>query len=421
MGYLHIMMDLQIESEIWKQIIYKGVITNYEASTHGRIRNIKTKYILKQHKCLEGYCYTNLYINRLPKTLIVHPLIISTFKSNPKNLKHVNHIDMVRDNNHIDNLEWTTCSDNQKHAVKNNLNRKSIKKIIYQFSDSEKINIINIFPSVSETALALNIHIDTVMSNLTGKTRSKKYFFDYAIKRNVITDVNDLVDFEPVKNHPRYLIHRDGRVYSFRTKQFLKPILKKGYHHLSLNTIPYIVHRLVAMQYLPNPDNKEFVNHKDGNKINNHVNNLEWSSVSENTQHAIDTGLLNITRVINQYDAHGNFIKRHTSIVNAAKYIGVNIKNNSIIECLGHRQTHAYGFIWRYENDETPVEPICEMSLKLLVYRIMLLKNNIHIASFSSLKEMVKYTGLKESYIIDMYTNLKIVKEYQILYNYGLK
>ena len=94
-----------------------GVITNYEASTHGRIRNMKTKYILKQHKCLEGYCHTSLYINRLPKTLIVHPLIISTFKSNPKNLKHVNHIDMVRDNNHIDNLEWTTCSDNQKHAV----------------------------------------------------------------------------------------------------------------------------------------------------------------------------------------------------------------------------------------------------------------------------------------------------------------
>lgn len=305
--------------------------------------------------------------------------------------------------------------------VKNNLNRTSIKKIIYQFSEPEKINIINIFPSVSETALALNIHIDTVMSNLTGKTRSKKYFFDYAIKKNIITDINDLVDFEPVKNHPRYLIHRDGRIYSFRTKQFLKPILKNGYHHLSLNTIPCIVHRLVAIQYLPNPDNKEFVNHKDGNKINNHVDNLEWSSISENTQHAIDTGLLNITRIINQYDAHGNFIKRHTSIVNAAKYIGVNIKNNSINECLVHRQTHAYGFIWRHENDETPIEPICEMSLKLLVYRIIYIKNNIHIASFSSLKEMVEYTGLKESYIIDMYTNLKIVKEFQILCNYGLK
>ena len=51
----------------------------------------------------------------------------------------------------------------------------------------------------------------------------------------------------------------------------------------------------------------------------------------------------------------------------------------------------------------------------------MYINNNIHIASFSSLKEMVEYTGLKKSYIIDMYTNLNMVKEFQILCNYGLK
>ena len=54
------------------------------------------------------------------------------------------------------------------------------------------------------------------------------------------------------------------------------------------------LHRLIAKAFIPNPNNCEFVNHKDGNKANNCIDNLEWCNTSQNTKHAYDTGLIDI-------------------------------------------------------------------------------------------------------------------------------
>ncbi|AIF72098.1 HNH endonuclease [Bacillus phage Riley] len=72
-------------------------------------------------------------------------------------------------------------------------------------------------------------------------------------------------------------------------------INKQGYHHLGLRYKGkrkyYRVHRLVALAFIENPENKPEVNHKDGDKDNNTLSNLEWATTAENTQHAYDTGL----------------------------------------------------------------------------------------------------------------------------------
>ena len=91
----------------------------------------------------------------------------------------------------------------------------------------------------------------------------------------------------------------NGREY-YNKGVTLKSSNNKGYLQVRLykdngsRTIP--IHRLIATTYVPNPNNLPQVNHKDGNKKNNHYTNIEWCTPSENTQHAFDTGLATPTR-----------------------------------------------------------------------------------------------------------------------------
>lgn len=107
-------------------------------------------------------------------------------------------------------------------------------------------------------------------------------------------------DFIPAKGYEnRISISRDGRIFSLKTNKILKTtIFPNGYEVLCLmfqkpkrHTKTLYVHRLVAMTFIENQLNKTTVNHKDGNKKNNCVENLEWATQGENNQHAYDNRL----------------------------------------------------------------------------------------------------------------------------------
>ena len=93
-----------------------------------------------------------------------------------------------------------------------------------------------------------------------------------------------------------FWVSSDGKeVYLDSNKEEKLKLYKtgKGYYQISHHQELFYVHRIVAGAFIPNILDKPFINHIDGNKLNNDISNLEWVTASENTQHAYETGLMN--------------------------------------------------------------------------------------------------------------------------------
>lgn len=138
----------------------------------------------------------------------------------------------------------------------------------------------------------------------------------------------------------------------------LKPYLKNnGYLHVSLckngHCKLYSIHRLVATVFLNNPNNYTCVNHKDENKLNNSVENLEWCTNEYNYYYGIGCKKRKEnqqTKKIKQFDLNNRFINSYNSINEAARILNIRSCNISAV-CKGKRKT-AGNYIWKYEEKE---------------------------------------------------------------------
>lgn len=134
-----------------------------------------------------------------------------------------------------------------------------------------------------------------------------------------------------------------------KSHKLAKILTPYGYYRIGLNKNKnhknFFIHRLVAEAFIPNPHNYTIVNHIDGNKQNNKVQNLEWCSQSHNILEAYRLKLMKPRKLkINQYDLQGNFIKQWNSI----KEIEIFYNCRHISACCKGKRKTAKGFIWRY-------------------------------------------------------------------------
>jgi len=274
--------------EIWKILTIENIKTKYEISSFGIIRQIEDNTKIVKPFLRNGYNAVNININKKSRKFPLHRLVAQTFLKNPKNKKIVNHIDGNKLNNLLDNLEWTTSKENTKHAIETGLTKTHPCKVIQFSIDGKFIAKYDSILEASKISKANDRHISDVCKGKRKTTGG--YVWKYDDNKNIIQYQNDDIEFKTVTNYPNYKIYKDGRIYSTRSKKYLvQKLLDSGYYVVKLcnngSMIDKYIHRLVAYAFIENIDNKEAVNHKDGNNKNNNSENLEWVTISENTIH----------------------------------------------------------------------------------------------------------------------------------------
>lgn len=151
-----------------------------------------------------------------------------------------------------------------------------------------------------------------------------------------------------------YEVDKIGNVYSLRSNIILRPgMSKNGYLSVVLTfkckKKTFYVHQLVALFYGIKP--KGFcINHKNGIKTDNRVENLEYCSYSKNNLHSIRELISrgSLPKEVSQFSLDNKFIRDYPSGYEAAQKL--NVDNSHIYSCLNNKRKNAYGFLWKYKN-----------------------------------------------------------------------
>lgn len=328
------------DTKEWKDIKdYEG---NYKISEYGDVYSMVTGQMLKPTINLSGYYTVKLIKDKKIKCYAIHRLVYNTFKGLTDDDLVIDHIDKNRTNNHIDNLREVTKSEN---SINSDCSTKNMNKI-NQYSIWEKL--IREWNSLQEIVAELKYKSsDNIESCYLGKTKTAYGFIwknmsiaeDLSGYHNIVTDDGN--------TYSNYKIDKSGNIIKNNTKCLLKPCINSGYYCVGLmsnNRIKkqFKVHRLVATTFIPNPNNYPIVNHKDENKLNNKVNNLEWCDHKKNVTHSCG-------KKINQIDSKTNeIIKTFNSISNANRELNKKSNDSAIVSACKSRMKTAYGYKWQY-------------------------------------------------------------------------
>jgi hypothetical protein len=179
--------------------------------------------------------------------------------------------------------------------------------------------------------------IDLIIQQILNKADSEN-------KSNLI----NLTEFKRIKGYLNYFVNKNGDVYSLKTNKLIKPFVSNGgYISVSLwgdgKKQNYLVHRLVADAFIPNPNNYKEVNHKDLNTLNNNLENLEWCSRDYNLKYS-NLEKWESKPVVQMLN--NEIIREYHSITEASKY-GFDV--STISKCCKNKNKKHKGFNWKYK------------------------------------------------------------------------
>jgi hypothetical protein len=341
-------------SEEWQTI---NEYKNYDVSNFGNIRNNKTGKILKLN-IKSGYYNINLKNDKISKSFKVHRLVALAFIENPKNKLEVNHKDKNKLNNQVNNLEWMTRQENNIHrciGIKITCNtNKPVFRVDKDTNEIlEKYNSIELAGTWAfENGYTKTIHngrnsIGNCLNRLS-KTAYKfkwKYeennYLENEIWKQVILENVDMKDNKLFVSNLGRFKNKFGRIMTNYK------VNDNGYVRVNILNKTYLLHRLIALIFIENTENKQQVNHIDGNKLNNSLLNLEFATNQENQIHKFHHGLgNNFTRKIVQYDLQMNKIQDFNSIIEASTKL--NIGKSNIWGVMNNYRKSAGNFIFKY-------------------------------------------------------------------------
>lgn len=266
---------------------------NYLIDENGNVYNEITKKYLKGSIGENGYLYYRLSKNGKKKMFYAHRLVAEAFIPNMSNLPVVNHIDNNKLNNNVTNLEWVSYSENTQHWKDNFC-----------------------------------------------KIRKPTEYYD-----------QDLKD-EQWREYKNYLVSNKGRIRHKEKNNLLKPSLTCGYYKVRLSKNGLVedvmIHHLVYKLFNGEYDvNKYIIDHIDGNKLNNDINNLRLLTRSENVNAALyETKTNSSAKQVEQYSLDGELLSIYPSARIAAKQLNLDASTISKV-CRGVNKTHG-GFIFKY-------------------------------------------------------------------------
>ncbi len=318
--------EMKLKSEISRKII--SDFGEYRVTREGKVYNKHGRLMSTFYEKRSGFETVTLRHDKKKKDCRVHSLVAKAYLDNPHNYqRRVEHIDGDITNNRDNNLRWKGVTDldkiididgspvpefdtylvtlkgkiYNKHKIQMSVfveKKTGIQMVTLQQNGKKKDHRVH--RVVAEVYLD-NPNSYKFIRHINGDIQNNSSDNLLWVKTLAETKTGNIYilpedrEFKEIPLYPGYFITNDGKVYSLKTGEYLTLGNRSGYNCVTLSrnskSKQLFVHKLVAQTYLTKKDEDVCVNHKNGIKKDNRVENLEWCTKSHDVKHALSTGL----------------------------------------------------------------------------------------------------------------------------------